>query len=301
MSARTALVGVLVLLFSIAASAEEPRYHVLLTNDDGILSPGLAAVAEALAADPSYRVTVVAPAEQQSGKGTALTLRGDIEVRPSTAIAGWPAWSVMATPATTVQIALTVVLAEDPPDLVVSGINRGENIGRSAWYSGTVGAARESAFAGVGSIAFSLELDWDNPRPDFPGAARWVVPLVKGVRALGLPEGVCLNVNIPHDIPSIRGFRLARMGLAPPEIFGFDVVRESGRVKWYRGRWSPPVEDDMGTDIQLLGVGWIPIVPLGLDQTDYPSLAVLQDLVYTSRQESVAASASAAGEASGNR
>jgi len=299
MSVRTGVLGVLMLLSSISVPAEEPTYHVLLTNDDGISSPGLAAVAEVLAADPSYRVTVVAPAEQQSGKGTALTLRDDIEVRPSTAIAGWPAWSVMATPATTVQIALTVVLAEDPPDLVVSGINRGENIGRSAWYSGTVGAAREAAFAGVGSIAFSLELDWDDQRPDFPGAARWVVPLADAVRAHGLPEGVCLNVNIPHDIPSIRGFRLARMGLAPPETFGFDVVRESGRVKWYRGRWRPPVEDGVGTDIQLLEVGWIPIVPLGLDQTDYPSLAVLQDLVHASRQESV--TPLAAGEASGNR
>jgi 5'-nucleotidase len=297
MMLRTAFVGVLMIMFSIPVLADEPSYHVLLTNDDGITSPGLAAVAEVLAADPSYRVTVVAPAEQQSGKGTALTLRDEIEVKPWTAIAGSLAWSVMATPATTVQIALTAVLAEDPPDLVVSGINLGENVGRSAWYSGTVGAAREAVFAGVGSIAVSLELDWDDPQPDFPGAARWVAPLVAAVRAHGLPGGICLNVNIPHDVPSIRGFRLARMGLAPPEILRFDVVREDGRVKWYRSRWRPPVGDGADTDIQLLEQGWIPIVPLGLDQTHYLSLAVLEGVVHHSRQES----ALTAAETSGNR
>jgi len=254
-------------------------YHVLLTNDDGISSPGLAAVADRLAADGTYRVTVVAPAEQQSGKGTALSLDGDIEVRRQPPIKGHPAWAVVATPATTVQIGLLAVLSSDPPDLVVSGINRGENIGRSAWYSGTVGAAREGALAGVPAIACSLELDWDDPQPDFEGAARWLGGLVDAVRRHGLPDGILLNVNIPRDIGAIRGFRLARMGLTPPDRFGFEAVRQSDTSVWYSGYWRPPRDGEPGTDIRLLRAGWIPLVPLGLDQSHDASMAALQELV----------------------
>jgi 5'-nucleotidase len=263
----------------VTVAAEQPPYHVLLTNDDGISSPGLKAVTTRLSADPRYRATIVAPAEQQSGKGTALTLDDEIEVQRRPPIFGQPAWAVGATPATTVQIALLAVLEDDPPALVVSGINRGENIGRSAWYSGTVGAAREAAMAGVPAIACSLELDWDDPQPDFDGAARWLAGLIEAVRLHGLRAGTLLNVNIPRDIAAIRGFRLARMGLTPPDRFGFDAVRRTDDAVWYSGYWRPPIDGEPGSDIRLIRAGWIPIVPLGLDQSQDASMAVLQELV----------------------
>ncbi|MEX1309481.1 MAG: 5'/3'-nucleotidase SurE, partial [Candidatus Sulfomarinibacteraceae bacterium] len=123
------LIG-LVLLSGCAADiqAQAPT-HVMVVNDDGISSPGLAAVAAVIAADPAYRVTVVAPAEQQSGVGHAIVIRREIAVRPHDDVGGAPAWSVDATPASVTAVGITVVLADDPPDLVISGINKGENIG----------------------------------------------------------------------------------------------------------------------------------------------------------------------------
>jgi 5'-nucleotidase len=270
----------MMVLTSCSAAADDP-FHVMLTNDDGISSPGLAAVADVLAADPSYRVTVVAPAEQQSGKGTALVIREDIPVRLHAPIAGWSAWAVGATPASAARLGITAVLGDDPPRLVVSGINRGENIGRSAWYSGTVGAAREAVLTGVPAVAFSLELDWSDPKPDFTGAARWVKPLLDAIGKHGLPEGVYLNVNIPRNSATIRGYRLARMGLTPPEVAGYEVVREEEGVRWFRSQWRPPAELEPGTDIRALEEGWVSIVPLGLDHTHYPTLPLLQELEIT--------------------
>ncbi len=118
----TVLIG-LVLLSGCAADiqAQAPT-HVLVVNDDGISSPGLAAVAAVIAADPSYRVTVVAPAEQQSGVGHAIVIRREIAIRPHDEVGGAPAWSVDATPASVTAVGLTVVLENDPPDLVVSQI-----------------------------------------------------------------------------------------------------------------------------------------------------------------------------------
>jgi 5'-nucleotidase len=276
-------------LSSCAAEADDP-VHVMLTNDDGISSPGLAALAELLATDPSFRVTVVAPAEQQSGKGTALVIREDIQVRAHPPIAGWPAWSVNATPASTARLGISALLHDDPPQLVLSGINRGENIGRSAWYSGTVGAAREAVLTGIPAVALSLELDWSDPDPDFVGAARWVKPLVDAIIKHGLPEGVYLNVNIPRNAATIQGYRLARMGLTPPEVASYDMVREEEGVRWFRSQWRPPAELEPGTDIRALEEGWVSIVPLGLDHTHYPTLPLLQELELTEPAESAAPS-----------
>jgi 5'-nucleotidase len=277
MTLNRTIVALATVLSSCGAAAEDP-VHLMLTNDDGIASPGLAAVAEILNTDPDYRVTVVAPAEQQSGKGTALVIRDDIEVRPHPPIGGCPAWSVEATPATTARLGVSTLLTDDPPQLVVSGINRGENIGRSAWYSGTVGAAREAVLSGVSAVAFSLELDWSDPQPDFDGAARWVKPLIEAVVQHGLPEGVYLNVNIPRNTSAIRGYRVTRMGLTPPEVARYDLVREEDGARWFRSHWRPPIELEAGTDTRALEEGWVTIVPLGLDHTHYPSLPLLQEL-----------------------
>jgi 5'-nucleotidase len=260
-----------------AAEVADP-FHVLVANDDGIDAPGIRALTESLAADPSYRVTVVAPATGQSGKGHALTLKGLIRVEPRDPIAAAPAWAVEATPATTVRVGLSAILADDPPKLVVSGINRGENAGRIAWYSGTVGAAREAVLAGVPAIAFSLQLNWDDPQPDFAAAARWCKPVIDAARANPLPEGVFLNVNIPRETRAARGYRLARMGLAPDRVARYDLDREEDGVRWYRSRWAPPEEREPGADTRELDRGWVTLVPLGLDQTDYAAIPALREL-----------------------
>jgi len=253
-------------------------FHVMVANDDGIDSAGLEALVGVLVADPDYRVTVVAPTVQYSGSGHALVIRGEIGVHRHMPIHAATAWAVDATPATTVRIGVGTLLADDPPDLVVSGINRGENVGRAPWYSGTVGAAREAVIAGVPAIAVSLELDWGDPRPDWPSAARWTKPVLDAIRRHGVPPDTLLNVNIPRDQAAIRGYRVARMGLAPDAVSRYDVVRREGDTLWVKSVWSPPVETERGTDTVALSEGWVTLVPLGLDQTDLDALAALQDL-----------------------
>ncbi len=267
--------ALLVMSLALPAAAGEP-VHVLIGNDDGIDSPGLEAIAAAIAADPAYRVTVVAPAEQQSVSGHGLITRNEIKVLQHSAIAGSTAWSVDGTPATVARVALTALLADDPPDLVVSGINRGENDGLGAWTSGTVAVAREGAYAGIPSVAVSLQLNWSDPQPDFATAAKWGKTVIDAVRDNGLPPGVYLNVNVPVDTESIRGYRVARMGLDLSEEARYVLSRAtSDGTRWYLSRWKPPKKMAPGGDSYALSKGWVTIAPLSLDQTAEHALPLL--------------------------
>jgi 5'-nucleotidase len=277
MAQRALLLIGLALLSGCAADiqAQAPT-HVLLVNDDGIESPGLAAVATVLSEDPTYRVTVVAPAAQQSGVGHAITIRGTMAIRPHAEVGGAAAWAVEGTPASVTAAGLTVVLENDPPQLVVSGINRGENIGRAAWYSGTIGAAREAVLRGLPAMALSLELDWSNPNPDWDLAARLAKPVIDAVRARPLPPDVLLNVNFPRDTAVARGYRITRLGLERDAVSHYEIDRVEDGVRYVSSRWAPPEGAARGTDIAAIADGWIPITPLMLDQTAFP---VLTDLI----------------------
>ncbi len=272
------LASMLLLTGCAAATEAEVPFHVMLVNDDGIDSPGLAAVAEVLTADPAYRVTVVGPAEQQSGVGHAIVIRREIAIRDYGEIGGAPAWSVDATPASVTAVGLTVVLENDPPDLVISGINKGENIGRAAWYSGTLGAAREAVLRGLPAIALSLELDWKDPKPQWAEAARLTKPIVDLVREHSLPEGIFLSINFPRDTAAARGYRLASMGLEADAISRYEVDREEDGARFVTSRWAPPGEAAAGTDIRAIGEGFIPITPLALDQTAYAEFPALIEM-----------------------
>jgi 5'-nucleotidase len=267
-----------VLLAALQLSAEQP-IHVLVSNDDGIDSPGLAAIAGVIAADPAYRVTVIAPKHQQSVSGHALITRREVEVTAHEPVAGCPAWSVDATPGTVARIGFTALLADDPPKLLVSGINRGENDGLGAWTSGTVAVAREGAYAGVPAVAVSLQLNWADPQPDFEAAARWAKPVIDAIREEGLPEGVYLNVNVPIDVSAIRGYRVARMGLDRSDEARYELAKEDpDGTRWYVSRWSPPTDPEPGSDSRALNSGWVAITPLGLDQTAEIAFPMLQQL-----------------------
>jgi len=263
-------------LATLPAFAGEP-IHVLVANDDGVDSPGIEAIAAVIAADPAYRVTVVAPAQQQSVSGHGLITRSEIKVVEHAEVAGCTSWSVDATPATVARVALTALLVDDFPDMVISGINRGENDGLGAWTSGTVAVAREGAYAGIPSVAVSLQLDWSDPQPDFEAAARWAKPVIDAVRDNGLPPGVYLNVNVPIDTETIRGYRVARMGLDLSEEARYVMVRaDSDGIRWYTSRWKPPLETTPGGDSHALTNGWVTISPLGLDQTAEGAFPLLQ-------------------------
>lgn len=271
----------------LTATAGEPT-HVLLTNDDGIDAPGLAAMAAAIAADPGYRLTVVAPKTQQSVSGHSLVTRREVEVRRYGGMADAPAWSVDGTPATVVRIGLTALLVEDPPDLIVSGINYGENDGLGSWVSGTVAAAREGVLNGVPSIAVSLEIEWQDPQPDFAAAASWAKPVIDAVRDQGLPPHVYLNVNVPKDTARVRGFRVARMGLDASAEARYEMSRvDSDGVRWYVNRWRPPEDPEPGRDSHALHQGLVSIAPLGLDHTAEAAVLPVMQLVLPERPPAV--------------
>lgn len=270
-------VGCLVILMMAAAAAPaaEP-IHVMVGNDDGIDAPGLEAIVSILAADPAYRVTVVAPKQQQSVSGHGLVTRTEIEVTEHAPVAGCPAWSVDATPGTVARIGLTALLSDDPPDLIVSGINRGENDGLGAWTSGTVAVAREGGLAGIPAVAVSLQLDWSDPKPDFAAAARWAKPVIDAVLSEGLPTGVYLNVNVPLDPTRVEGYVVTRMGLDPSEEARYVLSRvDSDGTRWYVSRWKPPIDTEPGRDSHALNAGWVTVTPLGLDQTAEDALLML--------------------------
>ena len=268
----------MLVLAAVPLAAREPL-HVLVANDDGIDAPGLASMVAVLAADPGYRVTVVAPKHQQSVTGHGLVTRRDVEVRMHEPVAGSTAWAVDGTPATVARIALTALLAEDTPDIVVSGINRGENDGLGAWTSGTVAVAREAAYAGIPAVAVSLQLDWEAPNPDFAAAARWAKPVIDVVAEEGLPADVYLNLNVPLDTAAARGYRVAAMALDRSQESRYVLVREDeDGTRWFDSRWSPPRVTEPGGDSHALNAGWVTIVPLGLDQTADSAFPLLQQL-----------------------
>ncbi len=276
----TACLAILIMA-ALHLTAAEP-IHVMVGNDDGIDAPGLEAIVSILAADPAYRVTVVAPKFQQSVSGHGLVTRTEIEVTEHDPVAGCPSWSVDATPGTVARIGLTALLLDDPPDLIVSGINRGENDGLGAWTSGTVAVAREGGLAGIPAVAVSLQLDWSDPKPDFAAAARWAKPVIDAVRTEGLPSGVYLNVNVPMEPAEIEGYLVTRMGLDPSEESRYVLARaDSDGTRWYISRWKPPIETEPGRDSHALNSGWVTVTPLGLDQTADDALLVLQQFQLT--------------------
>lgn len=277
----TAACLAILILAALHSFAAEP-IHVMVGNDDGIDAPGLAAIVEILAADSAYRVTVVAPKFQQSVSGHGLITRSEIEVVEHPPLSGCPAWSVDATPGTVVRIGLTALLVDDPPDLIVSGINRGENDGLGAWTSGTVAVAREGGLAGIPAVAVSLQLDWSDPQPDFAAAARWAKPVIDAVRTEGLPTGVYLNVNVPMNPAQIEGYLVTRMGLDPSEEARYVLEKvDSDGTRWYVSRWKPPIETEPGRDSHALNSGWVTVTPLGLDQTADDALLMLQQFQLT--------------------
>ncbi len=250
-----ALLATAVLLFLPAAGAQQPSpYRILVTNDDGIDAPGLAALAESLR--PLGEVIVIAPSENQSGIGHALTLRGPITLRRRR-VGDREATAVAATPASVVRVALGHLLADTPPDLVVSGVNRGLNWGTNAYISGTVGAAREAALLGVPAIASSLAIEG---HPEYGRAAALTAQVAAVVKKAGLEAGTFLNVNIPAGDP--RGLRLARQSrLAGTEQFEERKSPYGMRYLWNVFR-QPSEAMESGTDVACVLAGYAAVTPL---------------------------------------
>jgi 5'-nucleotidase len=239
---------------------------VLLANDDGYDAPGLHAMIEAMR--PVAEVYVAAPATEQSGKGHSIaTSREPIFVNEKKQADGKIWYAVEAPPATCVRLAITALLPKQP-DLVISGINRGDNVGLySNPLSGTIGAARDAAMYDVPAIAVSMG---GNKEEDYAATAAYVRELVEQLRTgKMLKPGFFLNVNRPAG--EVKGVRVTRLSLKP-SIEDFERrTSPRGRV-YFWSRFRPPEDDVEGTDLWAFRRGYITLTPLALDATDVAAM-----------------------------
>jgi 5'-nucleotidase len=246
------------------AQAPSTPYRILVTNDDGVHAPGILAVAQALQA--LGEVTIVAPAENQSGKGHSITISDPIYVQGVTLDGGLRAYSAAATPASCVKVALGALMKEKP-DLVVSGINRGYNLGMVTYVSGTVGAAREAALQGIPAIAASLASE---AHPGYGPAAEMVRRAAALVKAHGLGRGVFLNVNVPAGtLESLqgKGLMMARQSAQSGDERFEEQTSPSG-LRYFWSVWHEPTHDPEGTDVWAVEHGYVAVTPLHAGEFD---------------------------------
>ncbi len=263
------------------------KTHILLTNDDGILSPGLWSAAQALSA--LGFVHVVAPREQWSGAGRSLPNTSDGIITPRTVTVNeldWTVYSVGGTPAQAVLHAILEILPERP-SLVVSGINYGENIGAGVTISGTVGAALEAAAMGIPALAVSLETELEHhlsysDEVDFSAAAHFAQYFARILLARRMPADVdVIKVDVPSDATCETPWRITRQS----RMSYFDAVRPK-RTDWDQPesvgyRHSPHIDSaEPGTDVHALRtLRQVSVTPLSLDLTSRVSAAEIENIL----------------------
>ena len=232
--------------------------RILISNDDGVTAPGLAALHAALA--DYAECVVVAPDQDKSGASSSLTL--DRPLHPQTLANGFI--SVNGTPTDCVHLAINSLLA-DEPDLVVSGINLGANLGDDVLYSGTVAAALEGRFLGRTAFAFSLA---SRQVDNLATAAYFARKLVEAHGTLVLPPRTVLNVNIPNlPLDHIRGIQLTRLGHRARAAAPLKVVDPRGREGYWIAAAGDAEDGGTGTDFHAVMQGYVSITPLQLDRT----------------------------------
>lgn len=246
--------------------------RILLTNDDGINAPGLA-VLEAIARELSDDVWVCAPAEENSGAGHSLTLHLPVRLREH----GPKRFSVTGTPTDAVNLGLRKLFADKAPDLVISGVNNGENLADDVTYSGTISAAMEAALAGIPAVAMSQALR--DQGHGFAAAEGWAARALAPLLDLQMPKRTVVNINFPAlAAVDVRGIRVVRQGF-------HDYARGSlvegtdprGRPYYWFGLHDIEHTLDHGTDLEAVNDGYVSITPLQLDLTHHASIGTLAE------------------------
>ncbi len=245
--------------------------RILVSNDDGIHAPGISVLCRALR--DLGEVIVVAPDAERSAVGHAITLSDPIKARAFYDGDTFFGYAVGGTPADSVKLAVCALL-DEPPDLVVSGINLGPNAGISIIYSGTVSAATEGTILGIPSVAISLATYQD---PCWETAARAARRLVEWLPAHPLPPGVLLNVNVPNVPPDrVEGYAVTRMA-ASRFVETFDRRTDPrGNVYYWMDGFLEAGDDRAGTDLQALEERRVSLTPIHFDLTHHPALAALR-------------------------
>lgn len=244
---------------------------ILLTNDDGIHAPGLLALHRALRSD--FDVEIVAPETEMSAVGHAITLSSPLRVQKVYKKGSFYGHAVTGTPADCVKIAINELI-DGRPDIILSGINPGANVGVNILYSGTVSAATEGAFLGVPSAAISLDT---RKNPDFRFAAEFSKEIIRFITERGLGKGTALNVNVPA-LPreKIEGVRITRQGTARfEERFERRIDPRDNVYYWLSG--ETPVENGSPyVDSMALKEKMITITPIQYDLTNKEELERLK-------------------------
>ena len=254
-------------------SKKKPR--ILVTNDDGIIAPGLKALVEV--ASKFGEVVVVAPDSPQSGQGHAITLNKPLHLKKVDVFKGIEAYKCSGTPVDCVKLAKAVILRKKKIDLCVSGINHGSNASINIIYSGTMSAAMEASLEGIDSIGFSLlDFSWD---ADFSVAKKYAKKIIKKVLAEGLNNCKLLNVNIP-DLPAkkIKGIKICHQANSNwKEKYQEGKDPRGQKYYWMTGEFINS-DKNPNTDINALKKGYVSVVPSGHDLTSYDAIEPMKYL-----------------------
>jgi len=243
--------------------------RILLSNDDGYFAPGLAVLASTLAAQ-SHEVAVVAPERDRSGASNSLTLDRPLSVRRTPN--GF--FHVNGTPTDCVHLAVTGLLPH-LPDMVISGINHGANMGDDTIYSGTVAAATEGFLLGIPAMAVSLA---NIQGEHFHTAADFVASLVRRFESHPFEQPVLLNINVPDEPPeAIQGAEVTRLGRRHKAQDVVQTVNPRNQVMYWVGAAGAAQDAGPGTDFHAVANHRISITPLQIDLTRYPQLGLLED------------------------
>jgi 5'-nucleotidase len=245
--------------------------RLLVSNDDGLHAPGLTALAEALSAE--HEVWVVAPSSERSAQSHSLTMHKPLRLQERQP----RRWSVSGTPADCVYIALHHLMVDDPPDLVLSGINSGSNLGSDVHYSGTVAAAREACLHGYPSIAISLHPHREEIDQHWDTAVHVARRVLAGWTSAPVPSKVFLNINVPNlPIASLKGLRACRLGERFYDVLVDERIDPRGRPYLWIGGPHLRFGDDLGSDGPTVEAGYATVTPLEANITDEQELVRLR-------------------------
>jgi len=246
--------------------------RVLLSNDDGIRAPGLKVLEKAVKSI-AREVWVAAPETEQSAASHSLTVRDPLRIRRLKP----RRFAINGTPTDSVLLGVTKAMENNAPDIVLSGVNRGGNLGEDVTYSGTVAAAMEATLLGIPAIAFS-QVARDGKPVRWRVCAEWLPKVIGKLSATTLPKNVLLNVNFP-DVPADRVTGVEVCGLGRRKIGSGIVEAEDPRGEPYYWIGSQRNEDshEKGTDLEAVGRGVIAVTPLCLDLTHAGTLKILKE------------------------
>ena len=251
--------------------------RILLTNDDGVNASGLK-VLEAIARRLSDDITIVAPAEEQSGTGHSLTLTRPVRLRRL----GERRYCVTGTPTDSVMMALALIMKDGPPDLILSGVNRGANLAEDVTYSGTVSAAMEGALAGVRSIALSQNYAREGMGDTVPFAAAeaWGERVLRPLLDAPWSPRTLVNINFPALPPGdVRGVKVVNQGLRDYGRLNLVKGTDPRGYDYYWFGLGPMLHTPAhSTDLEAIDDGYVSVTPLHLDLTHGPSMAALTAL-----------------------